>query len=230
MNKLKGYTLIELLVVTVIFILFSGLSLARYNEYSGQVKLKSEARKLTDVLELAKKKASTADLYDKSCTDFTGYKVALSANSYSLSFGCSSVYSVIQTYNLPTNITITSVAADYVFAPLLSNTVFTVNNIFLRNSSIDKYVRINISPVGIVYMDETLSATMTEPTATPTPTPTAGPVLTATPTPTSVPPTATPTTGPTATATPTSAPPTATPTFAPPPKDTPITEPTIPAN
>lgn len=227
MNKLKGYTLIELLVVTVIFILFSGLSLARYNEYSGQVKLKNEARKLTDVLELAKKKSSTADLYDKSCTDFTGYKVALSLNSYSLSFGCSAVYSVIQTYNLPTNITITSVAADYVFAPLLSNTVFTVNNIFLRNSSINKYVRINISPVGIVYMDETLSTAMTEPTATPTPTPTSLPVATATPTPTSAPPTATPTTGPTTTPTPTSVPPTDIP-FTPPPKDTPIVFPTNP--
>ena len=65
MDKSKGFTLIELIVVMGILSIFSGIFLARYNENASQLKLKNEAKKLIDVLELAKKKALNGDLFDK---------------------------------------------------------------------------------------------------------------------------------------------------------------------
>ena len=51
-----GFTLIELIVVISIILIFLGLSLPRYNDFSSQLKLRNEAKKLIDVLELAKKR------------------------------------------------------------------------------------------------------------------------------------------------------------------------------
>ena len=156
MDKSKGFTLIELIVVMGILSIFSGIFLAQYNENASQLKLKNEAKKLIDVLELAKKKALTADLFDKNCTDFTGYRVIISSGSYSLSFGCASVYSVVQNYNLLTNITATVGTGNYNFSPLMINPNFISNTIRLKNSAINKCVNISISPIGIVELNETL--------------------------------------------------------------------------
>lgn len=156
MKKLKGFTLIELIVVIGIVSLFTEIFIARYNENTGRLRLRSEAKKLVDVLELAKKKALTADLFDKNCTDFRGYRVAISSGSYLLSFGCASAYSAVQNYNLTTNITVTTGTGNYNFSPLMINPSFISNTIRLRNSSISKCVDISISAIGIVELNETL--------------------------------------------------------------------------
>ena len=156
MDKSKGFTLIELIVVMGILSIFSGIFLARYNENASQLKLKNEAKKLIDVLELAKKKALTADLFDKNCTDFTGYRVIISSGSYSLSFGCASVYSVVQNYNLLTNITATVGTGNYNFSPLMINPNFISNTIRLKNSAISKCIDILVSPIGIFELNESL--------------------------------------------------------------------------
>ncbi len=156
MGKKDGFTIIELLVVISIMALFIGATLAQYNTYTQQLKLKNEAKKLVDVLELAKKKALSADLQDKNCSNFTGYRLTTSVNSYSLLFGCSSVYTSVQNYNLPTNVTITVGTGDYNFSPLMNNPIFISNTIRLKNSAINKCVNISISPIGIVDLNETL--------------------------------------------------------------------------
>lgn len=156
----KSFTLIEILVVTSISLVFLGLGLPRYNDYSSQLKLKNEGKKLVDVLELAKKKALSADLQDKNCADFTGYRITIppSADSYSLLFGCASVYSVVQDYDLLTNITVTIGTGNYDFSPLMINPSFISNTIRLKNSVINKCVNISISPIGIIELNETLVA------------------------------------------------------------------------
>lgn len=158
MEKNNGFTLIEFLVVISVILLFLGVTLPRYNDYSSQQKLKSEAKKMIDVFELAKKKALSADLFDKNCTNFTSYRVTVASGSYSLSFGCSSIYSTVQTYNLLTNITATAGTGDYNFTPLMSNPDFSSDTIRLRNAAISKCVDISISPIGIIELDETLVA------------------------------------------------------------------------
>lgn len=156
----KSFTLIELLVVISIMIIFIGIGLPQYNTYTEQTKLKNEAKKLVDVLELAKKKSMSADLVG-TCADFTGYRVTTSANAYLLLFGCSSIYTSVQNYNLSTNITITATGiGDFNFPTLMKNLKFgvapNINSVQLKNSAINKCVNISISDIGIVELDETL--------------------------------------------------------------------------
>jgi len=155
----KSFTLIELLVVISVTLIFLGISLVQYNTYTEQAKLKNQAKKIVDVLELAKKKALNGDLFDKTCTDFIGYKVTVSSSSYSLLFGCVSIYSAVQNYSLPTNITLTLGIGDFNFPPLMNNPDFISNTIRLKNSSIstaNKCIDISISVIGIVELNETL--------------------------------------------------------------------------
>lgn len=58
----SGYTLIELLVVTSIIIIVMGILLSYFNEFSNDKKLEQEAKKIGDVLDLAKKKANASDV------------------------------------------------------------------------------------------------------------------------------------------------------------------------
>jgi prepilin-type N-terminal cleavage/methylation domain-containing protein len=157
LSESKGFTLIEILVVISITLIFLGMGLSRYNTFTEQVKLKSEAKKLIDVIELAKKKALSADLQDRACTNFTGYRVTILTSAYSLKFCCASNCSVVQDYNLPTNITFTTAGrGDYNFPPLMTNPIFISDSISLNNSIINKHIDISISPIGIVELDETL--------------------------------------------------------------------------
>ena len=162
MDKNRGFTLIEFIVVISIALLFLGISLPRYNDYSGQLKLRNEAKKLIDVLELAKKKALSSDLIITPgpprtyCANFTGYRITVSSSSYSLSFGCASVYSVVQDYDLLTNITATIGTGNYDFSPLMINPSFISNTIRLKNSAISKCVTISVSPLGIFELNEAL--------------------------------------------------------------------------
>lgn len=138
-------------------LVFSGLTLAQYNTYTEETKLRTDAKKLIDVLELAKKKALSADLQDKDCTDFTGYKVRITPPStYSLLFCCSVNCSSIQTFYLADKNTIITGAIDYNFLPLMANLKFNVADILLNNSIINKSIKVTISPIGIISLDETL--------------------------------------------------------------------------
>ena len=160
MDKNKGFTLIELLVVIFIMIIFIGSILAQYNSYTEQTKLKNEGKKLVDVIELAKKKALSADLQDKTCANFTGYRVNLNPTSYSLIFCCNSGCSTptnVNTYAFNnTNITIFSGTGNLNFPPLMSGLNITIPSVKVRNSVIDKCVTISISAIGVVELNETL--------------------------------------------------------------------------
>lgn len=153
----KSFTLIEIIVVISILLISLGFGLVQYNTYTEQTKLKSATKKLVDVLELAKKKAFSSDLFNQSCTNFNGYRVVLGTNSYSLRFGCNGVYTtIIKTYNFPTNITATQGIGTFTFPRLGLGTNITNNTITLKNSSTNKCQNISISSIGIVDVDETL--------------------------------------------------------------------------
>jgi len=137
----KSFTIIELLVVISIMLIFTGITLAQYNTYAEQTKLK---------------KALSADLFDRNCTNFSGYRVVISSGSYLLSFGCALAYSTVQNYNLTTNITVTTGTGNYNFSPLMINPSFISNTIRFKNSVISKCVDISVSVPGIFELDETL--------------------------------------------------------------------------
>ena len=164
-NQRSAFTLIELLVVVSVMLIFIGSVLAQYNIFTQQTKLKNDAKKLLDVIELAKKKALSADLLitpgvpPTTCSLFTGYRLTLSANNYSLLYCCNSICTTnINTYTFNnTNITISSGTGNYDFPPLMNNPTFISNTIQLKNSTIDKCVNISISAIGIVELDEKLN-------------------------------------------------------------------------
>ncbi|MFA6081725.1 MAG: hypothetical protein WC741_04970 [Patescibacteria group bacterium] len=164
----KGFSLIELLVITSITLLFSGIILVQYNNYTQEQKLKNEARKLIDIMELAKKKAVTSDLIPTPnvtpptfCTNFTGYQLSLNTNSsYSLNYCCDSICStVVNSYTFNSKILLTapvSIPANLIFTPLMKKFLLTINSITLKNTVVNKCVTISVSPIGVIELDESL--------------------------------------------------------------------------
>ena len=155
----NAFTLIELLIVVTIIGLFSGLSLAYYNNFGEQAKLKEETRKLVDVLELAKKKADAGDTPTSCGSGFSGYQVTVNNNSYILYYCCGGVCNnLVQTYNITSNISIVSGTGNILFQPL-SATNITPVQIQVKNSSLgasSNCLYINISSVGIATVDDNL--------------------------------------------------------------------------
>lgn len=153
----KSFTLIEPLIAISVTLIFLGVSLVQYNNYTEQVRLKNDGKKLLDVIELAKKKALFSDLQDKNCSNFTGYRLTLNTNNYSLIFCCNSIcLTNTNTYNFNTNISIFSGSGNLDFPPLMKGSNITINSVQLKNSAINKCLNISISAIGIVELDETL--------------------------------------------------------------------------
>jgi prepilin-type N-terminal cleavage/methylation domain-containing protein len=171
LKNIKGFTLIELLIVSVIILTFSGTILAQYNQQTQQLKLKNDAKKLIDVMELAKKKAVTSDLIPtinvapappSYCSNFTGYQFILNTNSnYGLRYCCNaSCSTVLNNYNLDSKVVITNPVAipnSLIFTPLMKVFNRTFTSITLKNTVINKCLVISISPIGIIELNETLS-------------------------------------------------------------------------
>lgn len=208
----RSFTLIEILVTVMIILLFTGLSIPRYNIYTEQLKLKSEIQQVSDLIELAKKKAISSELFDDNCTDFSGYRVTLDNNSVSLKFGCSNDYQTINSFVFENGITIIAGTGNLDFPPLGVNTNISISYIRFKNIKLNQCQDIYLSSIGIITTSTTnidcgaiptTTPTITNtptntpeisPTATPTGTLTATPTATRTPTPTSTPtPTRTPT-------------------------------------
>ncbi len=146
-----SFTLIELLIVVVTILIFSGFSLAFYNRFTEEKKLEDEARKLVNVLELAKKKASASDVGNYSCNNFSGYRVSIQSTSYRFILCCSEDCNInypIQNYNLSSNMQIISGLGNIQFKPL--TTTANQSNITLKHTSISTCLNISINPAGVI--------------------------------------------------------------------------------
>ena len=151
----KSFTLIELLVTTTIILIFGGLSLAYYNNFTQEKNLKSEALKLVNILEIAKKKANSGDLSGLTCNGgFNAYQVNVTSSGYSLWLRCggNSVSPAVFSYGFPSsnNISIISGTGNYNFREL--NLTSTAGTIQIRNSNIGKCLTITISSSGVITL------------------------------------------------------------------------------
>ena len=155
MDSNKGYTLVEIIVVIGIIGVLSGIGIAKFNTYNQQLILKNQAKKIVEVIELAKKKAVSGNLY-QSCSDFQGYRVVINASSFVLNFNCGGVYETIQDYLMTSNVTTIIGTGNLDFLPLGVGTNLTINLLRLRNSKIDQCIDISISSIGIVNINEIL--------------------------------------------------------------------------
>lgn len=153
----KSFTLIELLVVTTIILVFSGLSLAYYNNFTQEKILKNEGLKLVNTLEIAKKKANSGDLSGKTCNSgFNGYQVSVTNSGYSLWLRCGGnlVSPAVFSYSfLPSsNIFIRSGTGNYNFREL--NLTSTSGTIQIKNSNIAKCLNITIYSSGVITISD----------------------------------------------------------------------------
>lgn len=154
----RGYTLIEIIVILVIIGIMSGFGMAKYNTYTQQLVLKNQAKEIANVVELAKKKAISADLY-QDCSNFQGYQVAINSNNFLLNFNCGGTYITVQSYQMTSSVTITAGTGNFNFPPLGNGTNLTINSLRLKNSKLDppkQCMDISISPIGVVDINETL--------------------------------------------------------------------------
>ena len=103
----KSYTLIEILVVAAIVVVLSGTSLAIFSTYRDDKVLGNQVTLLTNVLELAKNKATSGDvsLCGNSPTPYVdNYTVTVDDTNLTLHPGCTSTSPTPITYPIPTNI------------------------------------------------------------------------------------------------------------------------------
>lgn len=156
MKTKNAFTLIELIVAVGIISVFSGMSLAGYLNYTEELKLKSEAGRLISTIELAKKKASSGELFDTGCTNFEGYRVEISANSFNLLFLCDGLQQQVQGNSFNNPVSITSAIGNLDFKPLGIGTDITIGTITIRNSRISKCMNITVNSVGIMSTTDTL--------------------------------------------------------------------------
>lgn len=179
-NSHKSFTLIELILVVAIILLFSGLLLPQYGVLSEQFRLKTEAGKLKDILELARKKTITRELISSCTSGFTGYEVYVKSNGYDLSSCCADTCNrntPIQAFRLnpQTNslISIVSGIGYLQFIPSMPGIAFVkfrsslsdvppypnTDIVIMKNASIptgNQCLQITISNVGIVAISDTL--------------------------------------------------------------------------
>jgi len=146
--KKSGFTFIELLFTVTIMAVISAITLAKYNDFTERKKLETDAYKLVDVIELAKKKSITGDLYS-SCSNFQGYSINITLNSYSLRFYCNGGYETIASYNFSTNNSVTSGEVNWKFNPIYGQ-LDTAASLTLQNSQSGKEIIISIAQSGLV--------------------------------------------------------------------------------
>lgn len=161
-----GYTLVEIIVILGIIAIVSGFGIATYNSYNEQLILRNQAKKIANIIELAKKKAVAGDLSQQAlCETFQGYIVEINDASFGknvvLDIKCSGSRNRINTYPLDNNITSTDGFMN--FFPLGS--VFLGNDdptyvlpIKLRNSKIGQCITVSVTSIGIVTTDDNLSS------------------------------------------------------------------------
>lgn len=165
MKQLKfAFTLIEVIIVTAIILLFSGLLLAQYNNFTQQQNLRAEAQKLVNILELARKKTLSKETIPSCGGAFNGYKLTINSNNYILSY-CTTNDCSCATTNIPFTYTIQS-GIGVTFSPLTSiqflpnfqGTNLTADTALqIKNTSINQCIKtFSVSKIGIVTYDSTL--------------------------------------------------------------------------
>ena len=165
---MRSFTLIELLVTTTIILIFGGLSLAYYNNFTQEKSLKNEALKLVNTLEIAKKKANSGEV--QNCSSFCGYQFSVNSNSYAVNICCTcdtngncANPTPIITYSLPSNINSLNSFAT-MFKPL--SPLVTPGSIQLKNNNITQCEQISINKAGVVE-NKKINCQPPTPTSTP---------------------------------------------------------------
>jgi Tfp pilus assembly major pilin PilA len=147
----KAFTLIEIIIVVAIMILFAGLSIGYYNDFTQQKKLISATTKIVDVLELVKKKTLSGDSSQCTFTPQSSARVedysfiVNSSSTYKLSPKCTIGNPNEVSYITDSNIVFPTPTVAFEFKPF---TASTATNCFLIKNLVSnkcQYIRVENS-------------------------------------------------------------------------------------
>lgn len=155
-HRISAFTLIELVIVIGIIAIFSGMSLASYVTFNDQKKLEQEAKKFSDVLELARKKTSAGDT--TMCSSAS--PIVPEVNYYSVTFTSTTKYNLTAvcnvgtaqsfSYNLPSNIAFSPKPADISFQRLNMGLSAGAQTITFKHTGLSKCCTVSIDTTGII--------------------------------------------------------------------------------
>jgi prepilin-type N-terminal cleavage/methylation domain-containing protein len=118
-----GFTLIELLVVVAIMVVVFGVTIASFNSFNRQERLKQTALNFKTALRFAQTRASSGDKPTSGCTTFVGMRVLFTASSYVIRHVCSEgLVGASETTTLPSGITFSPVPSTITFQALTGST------------------------------------------------------------------------------------------------------------
>jgi len=154
--KQKGFTLIELLVVMAITTVLGALTIAGVDNYNHVQVLQTSTNEVVTMLNEAKSRAQSqvklgncSEIADRTLVD---YRVDISQtnNSYSLSIDCQdssdppNIYpEVLETENLPKNVSFTSQSSPSFSFPVISGGVQAVGIIKISGSGKTKMITVS---------------------------------------------------------------------------------------
>lgn len=158
----------ELIIVVATVLFFSGLLLTQYGNFIEQSRLKTEASKLRDILELAKKKTIVREIVGSCIGGFDGYQLDINSDGYNLLFCCSGSCDVdnpvlsSRLTSQTNTVSIISGTASIQFIPSLKGTSLDNDvTVTLKNNAIsssNKCIQITVTKVGIVSLDDSFTS------------------------------------------------------------------------
>lgn len=163
----RAYSLLEILLVVFIIAVFSGMALPYFNNSTNNKKLEQEAKRLIDVIELAKAKASAGESDIPGCEIFRGYRILFDnpPTQYRLRTCCSNFanpailcsFSVDKFYKVQTGMSYTfspnlATPNNFIhFSNIKHGTTLTSSGVIkITNASINKCIPITVDPLGLV--------------------------------------------------------------------------------
>ncbi|MCX6792390.1 MAG: type II secretion system protein [Candidatus Gottesmanbacteria bacterium] len=113
-----GFTLIEIIVSITLLLLLSGFFIAGYNRFNDTQKVQQAASTLVRNLQAVRTKAASGNK-PAGCDTLVGYTVTFTADTYTSRALCRvGAVGEINTYTLPTDVTISAVPSTITFYAL----------------------------------------------------------------------------------------------------------------
>lgn len=155
MKHKKSFTIIETIIVVMVIGVMSALTLAKYNDFTENNKLNSDAGKLVDVLELARKRTVSGEIPTSvTCNAFNGYGIInIDTTSYKLQLCCDFTCSTVQDLNIYKLETTNFLTANpnIKFAPLTGRLHLPETlTLTIKNNIINQCISIEITYTGLI--------------------------------------------------------------------------------
>ncbi len=157
-NRLNlSFTLIEIIIIIGILLISTGISLSFYNRFNQETDLEVEVNKITDLINLAKKKSMSYDISqaNEDC-QFSGFQIFFpSNNQYQLQLCCRNdcLENInLNSFRLKLNLILINYPPAIIFYPTSGETDKDYS-IIVKHNLLNKCKQININKKGVVNIN-----------------------------------------------------------------------------